>query len=57
MLSRAFLKVKHTSLGAKVTHREIAEIAGTYTPREWNETYRGNFATENDALMLDNSNL
>jgi len=34
--------------------REIAEVGGTYTLAERNEL-PGNFASENDALMLNNS--
>jgi hypothetical protein len=36
-------------------HREIAEVGATYTLRERNGAYPGNFASKNDALMLDNS--
>jgi hypothetical protein len=36
-------------------HREVAEVCGTYTLREQSEAYAGNFASENDALMPDNT--
>ncbi len=36
-------------------NREIAKVGGTYTLRERSEAYTGNFAGENDALMLNNT--
>jgi hypothetical protein len=47
-------KVK-SDIGAKALHREVAQVGETYTLREQSEIYGGDFASENDALMPDNT--
>jgi hypothetical protein len=47
-------KVKH-ELGIKAMYREVAQARGMYSPRERSEAYAGHFASENDALRLDNT--
>jgi|RhiMetdeSRZDD1v2_1073273.scaffolds.fasta_scaffold574306_2 hypothetical protein len=38
-------------------HRKIAKAVGAVYTTERSEAYTGNLASENDALMLDNTNL
>lgn len=47
-------KVK-SELEFKAMHREVAEVAGTYTLRERSEAYAGDFDSENDALTENNT--
>jgi len=47
-------KVKN-ELGVKAMHREVAQVRGMYTLRERSEAHAGDFASENDALTLDNT--
>lgn len=47
-------KVK-SELRAEALHREVAQVGETYTLREQSEIYGGDFASENDALMPDNT--
>ncbi len=42
-----------SELGAKAWHREPAQQGETCTLREQSEIYRGDFASENDALIPD----
>ena len=51
----AFVDKVRSELGAKATHREVVQLDGTYTLREQSEAYGGDFASENDTLMLDNT--
>jgi putative transposase len=51
----AFVDKVKDELGVKAMYREVAPIGGMYTLREQSEAYAGNFASENDALMLDNT--
>ena len=53
--SWAFVDKVRSELGVKAMHREVAQVRGTYRLREESEAYAGNFAGENDALMLDNT--
>ena len=53
--SLAFVDKVRSELGVKAMHREVVQLDGTYTLREESEAYWGNFASENDTLMLDNT--
>ena len=53
--SLAFVDKVKSELGFKATHREVVELDGTYTLREESEPYGSHFASENDALMTDNT--
>jgi len=53
--SLAFVDKVKSELGVKAMHREVVQVGGTYTLREQSETYAGNFVSENDALMQDNT--
>ena len=41
--------------GLKAMHREVAEVGGMYTLREQSEAYAGDFGSESDALMPENT--
>ena len=51
----AFVDKVKSELGVKAMHREVVKVDGTYALREQNEAYAGNFASESEALMLDNT--
>jgi hypothetical protein len=51
----AFVDKVKNELGVKAMYREVAQIGGMYTLREQSEAYAGHFASENDALMPDNT--
>ena len=53
--SLTFVDKMKSKLAFKARYREVAEVGGTYSLREQSEAYAGNFAGENDALMLDNT--
>ena len=53
--SLAFVDKVRSELGAKAMHREVVQLDGTYTLREESESYGRHFASENDALMTDNT--
>ena len=53
--SLAFVDNVNSELGVKAMHREVAEVGGTYTLREQSEAYAGDFGSENDALMPNNT--
>jgi len=44
-----------SQLGVKAMHHEVVEVGGTYTRREQTEAYAGDFGSEGDALMPDNT--
>ena len=52
--SLAFAEKVKSELGVKAMHREIAQAGGTYALREPG-TYRGEFDSESDALMAENT--
>jgi hypothetical protein len=47
-------KVK-SELDAKALHLEVTQVSRTYMLREQSEAYASDFASENDALMPDNT--
>ena len=47
-------KVK-SEFGLKARYREVAEVGGMYTLREQSEAYAGDFGSESDALMPENT--
>ena len=51
----AFVDKVKSELGVKAMHREVVKVDGTYALREQSEAYAGNFASESEALMLDNT--
>ena len=53
--SLAFVDKVKSELGFKAQHREVEQVDGTYILREQSEAYSAHFASENDALMTDNT--
>jgi putative transposase len=53
--SLAFVERIKNDLGVKAMHREVLQADGTYALREQSETYGHEFASESDALRLENS--
>jgi putative transposase len=51
----AFVEKVKSELGIKAMRREVAEMSGTYRLREQSEAYAGDFASESDVLMPDNT--
>ena len=45
----------HKRVGVKAVHREVTEVAGTYTLREQSERYTGDLGSESEALRPENT--
>ena len=53
--SLAFVERIKNDLGVKAMHREVLQADGTYALREQSEAYGHEFASESDALRLENT--
>ncbi len=51
----AFVDKVRSELGFKGRYREVAEVHGMFTLREQSEAYAGDFGSESDALIPDNT--
>jgi putative transposase len=51
----AFVEKVKSELGVKAMHRAVVQPDGTYALREQSEAYGHEFASESDALRLENT--
>lgn len=50
-----FVEKVKSELGVKAMHREVEQVGGTHALREQSEAYGHHFASESDALRLENT--